>query len=155
MMVSCGVSRDLTILIVEDNPNDVLLLQKALTKAGITNPVQVVEDGVDAISYLRGVDKFKDRAEFPFPSVVFTDLKMPRMGGFEVLEWLRSHQECSVIPVIMLTNSRIDEDIRRAYQLGANSYIVKPQEFEKLVELLRVAYDYWSWCEKPFVPPNC
>ncbi|MDB6016031.1 MAG: CheY-like response regulator receiver domain protein [Pedosphaera sp.] len=155
MMVSCGVNRNLTILIVEDNSNDVLLLQKALTKAGITNPVRVVEDGVDAINYLRGADKFKDRAEFPFPSVIFTDLKMPRMGGFEVLEWLRSHPECSVLPVIVFTNSRIDEDIRRAYQLGANSYIVKPQEFEKFVELLRVTYEYWSWCEKPFVPPNC
>jgi CheY-like chemotaxis protein len=142
-------------LIVEDNPQDVLLLRKALTKAGIEDPVQVVEDGVEAIDYLRGAGKYCDRSQFPFPSVVFSDVKMPRMGGFEILEWLRSHEECAVVPLIMLTNSSLDADVRQAYLMGANAYLVKPQKFEDLVEMVQTAYAFWGWCEKPLLPAQC
>jgi CheY-like chemotaxis protein len=149
------VNLSLTILIVEDNPQDVLLLRKALIKAQIEAPVQVVGDGVEAIEYLRGAGKFADRAKFPFPSVLFSDLKMPRMGGFEILEWLRSHEECAVIPMIILTNSSLDADVRRAYVMGANAYLVKPQRFEDLVEMVRTAYQFWAWCETPSVRAHC
>ncbi len=146
---------NLTFLIIEDLPNDVLLLRRALTKSGITNPVQVVEDGREAIAYLRGEGKYGDRKQYPFPSVIFTNLKMPRMGGFEVLEWLRHHPECSVIPVIILTASRQDENIRRAYQLGANAYLVKPSSMADLEAMVKTAYDFWSWCERPQVAGHC
>jgi CheY-like chemotaxis protein len=149
------VNRNLTILIVEDNPHDVRLLKMALTKAGIEDPVQVVEDGVEAIDYLHGAGKYRDRSQYPFPNVMFSDLKMPRMGGFEILEWLRSHEECSVIPLILLTNSSLDADVRRAYRMGANAYMVKPQRFEDLVEMVRTAHEFWAKCEKPLVPENC
>lgn len=149
------MDRDLTILIIEDDPNDVLLLKKALSRAGIKDPIQVVTDGGQAIRYLQGDDEYGDRLQFPFPSVIFTDLKMPRMSGFDVLQWLRTHPECSVIPLIILTASRMDEDVRRAYQMGANAYLVKPSSIEELQEMVRTAYEFWSWCEKPNVGGRC
>ncbi|MDB6026191.1 MAG: response regulator receiver protein [Verrucomicrobiales bacterium] len=147
--------RDLTILIAEDDENDIHLLERALRKNGITNPVQVCRDGEEAINYLRGIDSYADRTKYPFPSVIFLDLKMPRKSGLDVLSWLKAHSECSVIPAIMLTSSREESDIAAAYKLGANSYIVKPLNFEKFQEMIKTAYDYWGWCEKPNVPPHC
>jgi len=149
------VNRELTILIIEDEANDVLLLKLALARSGIKNPIQIVTDGEEAIGYLRGAGKYHDRSRFPFPSIIFTDLKMPRMGGIEVLQWLRSHPECSVIPVIVLTASRLDADIRRAYEMGANAYLVKPTDIADLQEMVRTAYEFWAWCEKPMIPGNC
>jgi CheY-like chemotaxis protein len=149
------VDRDLTILIIEDEPNDVLLLKLALARSGIKNPVQTVADGGEAIGYLHGTGKYADRSIFPFPSIIFTDLKMPRMGGFEVLQWLRAHPECFVIPMIVLTASRLDADIRRAYEMGANAYLVKPTDIADLQEMVRTAYEFWAWCEKPLIPGNC
>ncbi len=148
--------RDLTILIAEDSENDALLLQMALKRAGIKERVYVVADGVEAIAYLRGEGKYKDRSKFPFPNVLFTDLKMPRMSGFEVLEWLRSHPECFIIPVIVLSASQLDDDIRKAYQLSANAYLVKPGKFEDLQKILKLAFEFWDKCEKPTPPvPHC
>jgi CheY-like chemotaxis protein len=146
------VNRHLTILVVEDNPAEALLLKKALASAQITNPVQIVENGQEAIHYLSGSGKYVDRVQYPFPSVILTDLKMPRVNGFDILRWLRAHPECSVIPAIVLTNSALPEDISLAYQLGANSYMVKPHGFNELVQMLRTAYEYWTYCEKPPVP---
>ncbi|MDB6018395.1 MAG: response regulator receiver protein [Pedosphaera sp.] len=146
---------NLSILIIEDVPNDVLLLKLALTRAGVHDPVQVVSDGQEALDYLQGNGKFADRLQHPFPSIIFTDLKMPRMGGFEVLKWLRSHTECSVIPVIVLTASKIDSDIKQAYTMGANAYLVKPTRLEDLQDMLKAAYAFWAWCEKPVLVGRC
>lgn len=149
------MDRNLTILIIEDDPNDVILLKRALTREDINNPIQVVHDGQEALDYLQGEGKYADRAKFPFPSVVFTDLKMPRMSGFDVLQWLRNHPECAVIPVIILTASRLEEDIKKAYQMGANAYLVKPSQIGELQEMVKTAYNFWSWCEKPRMGGNC
>jgi CheY-like chemotaxis protein len=149
------MNRNLTLLIVEDDPNDVILLRKALTREGINNATQVVNDGAEAIAYLEGREPYRDRSQFPFPSVIFTDLKMPRMDGFDVLCWLRAHPECSVMPVMILTASRIDADVRKAYQLGANGYLVKPNSLEDLQAMVRTAYEFWAWCEKPEVGGKC
>ncbi len=154
-LICCDMNRHLTVLIVEDLPDDVLLLRKAMTRSGITNPIQVVEDGREAIAYLQGEGKYANRMQYPFPSVIFTDLKMPRMSGFEVLEWLRQHPDCSVIPVIILTASRQDEDVKRAYLMGANAYLVKPTSLADLESMVKTAYDFWAWCEKPHVSGNC
>lgn len=147
------MNRNLTILVAEDDENEAFLLKRSLTKAGINNPVQVVSDGQESIDYLAGTGRFGDRKEFPFPSVIILDLKMPRVNGFEVLKWLRQHPTHAVIPVIVMTNSNLPGDIRRAYELGANSYIVKPHGLQDLVRALRLVYEYWALCEKPpFLP---
>jgi CheY-like chemotaxis protein len=138
-----------TILLVEDDPNDVLFLQRALKKNGINNPVSVLSDGEEAIAYLTGSDHYSDRLKYPFPKVIMLDLKMPRRGGLEVLEWLKEHPQYRVIPTLVLTSSRINEDVIKAYGLGANSYMVKPSNFEELQRMIKTAYDYWCICLKP------
>ena len=149
------VDPSLTILIIEDNENDIFILKSALRRAGINDPIQVVRDGEEAIHYLQGTNGFEDRSTHPFPKVIFTDIKMPRMSGFEVLHWLRSHPDCAVIPVIMLTASKMNEDVKKAYQMGANAYLVKPTSIDDLTEMVKTAYDFWRWCEKPVIPGNC
>jgi CheY-like chemotaxis protein len=149
------MDRNLTVLIVEDDLNDELLLRKALTREGINNPIHVVNDGTEAIQYLQGEGQYFDRLQFPFPSVIFTDLKMAHMDGFDILRWLRAHPECSVMPLIILTASKMDADIKKAYQLGANAYLVKPTKLEDLQAMVRAAYEFWAWCEKPHVGVKC
>src|SRR4051812_34493295 len=143
------------ILIVEDNDNDALLLKKALQRNQVTNPIHVVPDGVEALKYLGGEPPYQDRQAYPFPSVIYTDLKMPRMDGFEVLEHLKNHPDCAVIPVIVMTASDQDEDIKKAYGLGANSYIVKPHTLDELTEIVGLCINYWKACSKPQVPVKC
>lgn len=138
-----------TILILEDDPNDVFLLQRALQKNQILNPVRVVGDGVEGVAYLSGQGKYTDRETYPFPSFIILDLKMPRMGGLEVLQWLRQHPEYQVIPTLVLTSSKQQIDIVRAYRLGVNSYMVKPGSFDELQAMIRKVYDYWTVCAKP------
>jgi CheY-like chemotaxis protein len=149
------MNRNLTILIIEDDPNDVVLLKRALSRENINNPVQVVHDGKEALHYLQGEGKYHDRTEFPFPSVIFTDLKMPRMSGFDVLDWLKKHPECSVIPLIILSASKMEADVRKAYQMGANAYLVKPGSIGELQEMVKTAYNFWALCEKPPMSGKC
>lgn len=138
-----------TILLVEDDANDVLFLQRALKKNGINNPVSVLSDGDEAIAYLTGVGKYSDRLEYVFPRVIMLDLKMPRRGGLEVLEWLKEHPQYRVIPTLVLTSSKLNEDVMKAYGLGANSYMVKPSNFDELQRMIKTAHEYWSFCLKP------
>ena len=138
-----------TILIAEDDPNDVMLLELAIRKNGITNPVKVVRDGEEAIEYLEGKGQYKDRERFPFPSVIISDVKMPRRNGLEVVEWVRRHPTCSIIPIVMLSGSRIQNDVLSAYRLGANSYFTKPSTLDELSELLKLAFEYWTRSERP------
>jgi CheY-like chemotaxis protein len=148
------MDRNLTILVAEDNPNEAKLLELALLKANIKNPVQVVGTGSEVIGYLQGSGQFADRGKYPFPSVIFTDLKMPGMDGFDVLRWLQKHPICSITPVIVLTNSSADSDVKEAYQLGANAYLVKPAALDELTHMIGVACEFWSLCAKPSVPEN-
>lgn len=141
----------LTILVAEDTPADVLLLKRALSKAGITNPVQVVGTGKEAMDYLQGSGKFANRDEYPVPSLLFTDLSMPHMNGFDLLRWLRARPEFSSLPVIVLTGSQGDIDMKQACQLGADSYLVKPDRFTDLVRMVSSAYEYCSCCRKPLL----
>ena len=126
-----------TILHVEDDPNDTLLFEHACKKAGIVFDLQAVSDGDQAIAYLRGVNDFSDRAKHPLPRLILLDLKMPRVSGFDVLTWLRSENALNQVPVVVLTSSNHDADVKRAYDLGAKSYLVKPVGFEALVELVK------------------
>jgi CheY-like chemotaxis protein len=143
------------ILIVEDNENDALILQRALRKAGFDNPFHLSPHGRDAVRYLKGEGPYKDRQKYCFPRILFTDLKMPEMDGFELLQWLRTHPECGIIPAIVLSASQQEKDIARAYRLGANSYFVKPLDSEQLVSMLRLMFEYWKMCEIPEVATNC
>ncbi len=126
-----------------------------MNASGVTNPRQVVSNGGEAMDYMRGSGKYHDRAKFPFPSVIITEILTPLMGGLEILQWLRNHPECSVIPVLILTASDAQSDIKRAYQLGVNSYILKPAKLEELQRLVKLVFDYWVICEKPDYPPKC
>jgi len=126
-----------TILHVEDDPNDTLLFQHACRKAGIIFDLQAVSDGDQAMAYLRGLNNFSDRNKYPLPKLILLDLKMPRVSGFDVLTWLQSQDGLKRVPVIVLTSSNHDADVKRAYDLGANCYLVKPVGFEALVELVK------------------
>ncbi len=131
------------ILVVEDDENDVLLLQRAFRRAGIMNPLQIVRHGDDAVAYLEGSGEFADRTAHPFPVFMLLDLKLPRRTGLEVLEWVKERTGLKRIPIVVLTSSKNDDDIDRAYELGANSYVVKPVSFETLIELAKSLELYW------------
>ena len=131
-----------TILQVEDDPNDVFFLKHAMKKAGVANPIQVVSDGQEAIDYLQGVGQFADRGKFPFPCLVLLDLKLPYVMGLEVLRWIRK-QPGVALPVVMLTASAEDADIATAYRLGANAFLTKPSEANKLEDMVKAIRDFW------------
>jgi CheY-like chemotaxis protein len=139
------------ILIAEDDENDVLLLQRAFQKNGFMGKFIIVSDGEEALEYLQAQGKYSDREKYPFPHLIVTDLKMPRRNGFEILDWLNKHPECSVIPTIVLTSSPSEEDIKQAYKKGANSYFVKPPDFDQLQKLVQDICHYWSVCRRPSV----
>jgi CheY-like chemotaxis protein len=143
------VEKPAPILIVDDNPRDITLFQAALENCGIALPIQVASHAQHAISYLRGEGEFSDRKNFPLPSIIFTDLNMPVASGFELLAWLKEHPDVRQMPVIVWTTSRMESDIRRAYALGAHSYMVKPVNFDQLEQMMRLAFEYWAACEKP------
>ncbi len=145
----------LCILLIEDNPDDIFFVQRALDEVAEGHSLRAVENGEMAIAYLRGEGPYADRDQFPPPNIILSDLKMPRMNGFEFLLWLRRHPECSVIPTIVLSSSALEGDVRKAYQLGANAFIRKPSALEDLVRLIRVTYEYWSLCERPALVRDC
>jgi CheY-like chemotaxis protein len=148
------MNSDINILVAEDDANDVMLLELAIRKNGITSPVRVVRDGEEAVEYLDGKGCYADRQKYPFPHIIISDVKMPRRDGLEVIEWVRQHPKCSVVPIVMLSGSRIEHDVVKAYKLGANSYFTKPTTLDELTELIRLAFDYWSRCERPALPKS-
>jgi len=137
------MNRQPAILHVEDDPNDVLLIDLAFRKAGLFPSLQVVNDGEGAIDYLAGHGSYSDRAVFPFPELILLDLKLPRRSGFEVLSWLRDREEMRRLPVVVLTSSNQPADVNRAYDLRANSYLVKPSGLGELTEMVHEIWDYW------------
>ena len=126
-----------TLLLVEDDPNDVMLFRRAKDKAKLVNPLHVVSDGDAAIAYLSGQSQYADRNTHPFPTLMLLDLKLPRKSGLEVLEWLRQQQDIHRLPVMVMTSSKESADVDKAYDLGANSYLVKPVAFDTLLAMVR------------------
>src|SRR5688572_23431444 len=149
------MDRNLTILVAEDTEDDALFLERGFRKAGLRNPLQILTDGTEVLKYLKAEGKYEDRQKYPFPSVFFTDIKMPKLSGFEVLQWLRDHPECRIIPTIVFSSSAEPEDVKRAYQIGANAYFVKPTTLGELEEMVRYAYEFWARCAKPPIPVKC
>lgn len=143
-----------SVLLVEDDPDDVLLTQRAFRKLGVPTSMQVVGDGEQALAYLVGRGDYADRERFPLPDLMLLDLKLPRRSGFEVLEWLRAQPGLRRLPVVVLTGSRESVDVNRALDLGANSYLVKPVGFDDLLEVVRTLRLYWLVLnERPTVEP--
>jgi len=136
------------ILLAEDEEDYVLLLRRALSEAGVQNPLQVVSTGVEAIAYLKGEGKFANRAEYPLPDLMLLDIKLPGYSGLEVLGWMRSQPGLASLRVLMLTSSEQLKDVNDAYRLGANSFLLKPYDFTDLVQLAKVIQEYWLYISK-------
>lgn len=132
-----------SILLIEDSPDDALLIQRAFRKLGVPSTVRILGDGDKALAYLAGEGGYADRLQHPLPDIMLLDLKLPRRSGFEVLEWLRSQPGLRRLPVIVLTGSREGMDVDRAADLGANSYLVKPVGFEALLVVVESLRHYW------------
>jgi len=137
------MSDQAVILLAEDREDDIVLVRRAFAKAYVLNPLQIVRDGEELVAYLKGEGKYANRAEYPLPDLLLLDLKMPRMDGFQVLEWIRQQPGLSNLRVVVLTSSENMRDVNRAYQLGANSFMVKPLDFQNFVEMSRFLTGYW------------
>lgn len=133
-----------TLLLIEDNEDDVFLMRRALQKGNIHLPLQVVMDGQEALDYFSGTERFADRSRHPIPALVFLDLKLPYVHGFEVLQWLRNHEQLKNLPVIVLTSSPEDRDRLRAHELGALAYYVKPPSANVLAQAMQFVPGYQS-----------
>ena len=131
------------ILIAEDEEDYVLLLKKAFCQAGISSALHVVSTGTELMSYLIGHGKYSNRAEFPLPDLLLLDIKLPGYTGLEVLTWMRSQPGLSGLRVLILTSSEQMKDVNDAYRLGANSFLLKPYDFNDLVHLARVIQEFW------------
>ena len=137
------------ILVVEDNPADAELMLRALRRANVANPVTVVEDGAEAMDYLFGTGSHTARPNGRTPRVVLLDLKLPKLTGLEVLERIRADERTRRVPVVVVTSSREEPDIEKAYALGVNSYVVKPVEFEAFAEAMVQVGMYWVLLNEP------
>ncbi|MTI86886.1 MAG: response regulator [Balneolaceae bacterium] len=131
------------VLLVEDNESDADLTLRSLKKYNLSNNIKWVKDGEEALDYLFGKNEYAERNIKDQPKVVLLDLKMPKIGGIEVLEQIRRNQETKKIPVVILTSSHEEKDIVQSYDLGVNSYIVKPVDFKKFMESIRDIGYYW------------
>jgi CheY-like chemotaxis protein len=137
-----------TLLLVEDNEDDVFLMMRAMKMAEVASPLHVASDGQQALDYLAGAGKYADRSTFPLPVIMFLDIKLPHASGLEVLRWIREQADLRRVIVIMLTSSNYPDDVREAYRLGANSYVVKPATFQQLVDFANAFKNYWLLCNR-------
>jgi CheY-like chemotaxis protein len=140
------VAIETVFLLVEDNPHDAFFVKREFSRSPSQITLRVTSDGAEAIDYLMGEGKYADRFSFPIPNVIFLDLKMPRIGGFEFLHWLRSKApgRLRMIPVVVMSSSSLERDVQRAYELGVNSYLVKPVEWHEFRKLISDLGIYWT-----------
>lgn len=131
------------ILIVEDNPQDAELTLRALRKNNLANKIHLAEDGAEALDFIFCKGKYADRSMDTSPRVIFLDLKLPKISGLEVLREIKSNSQTRSIPVVMVTSSREDPDIKKAYELGVNSYVVKPVNFDDFLSAMSQTGLYW------------
>jgi len=136
------------ILLVDDRDDDLMVIKRAFAKARILNPLQTATSGEEAIAYLCGEGKYSNRAEYPLPELILLDLKMPGLSGFDVLRWVRQHPTLKTIRIVVLTASDHIRDVNLAYELGANSFLVKPVEFDRFLDLANAINGYWLWMSK-------
>lgn len=143
---------DRTILLVEDNPDDVKLTLRAFHRNNIMNPIEVARDGVEALDFLFARGAHAGRAGEALPTLVILDLKLPRLDGLGVLQALRADERTRLLPVVVLTSSSEEQDVVRSYALGANSYVRKPVDFAEFLEAARLLGLYWLMLNQP--PPE-
>lgn len=143
---------DRTILLVEDNPNDVALTLRALRKNNILNEIDTVRDGAEALDYLLRQGNYADRDKDAMPAVVLLDLKLPKLSGIEVLQRLRADERTKLLPVVILTSSKEDQDLIDGYRFGANSYVRKPVDFTQFSQAVLQLGLYWMVLNEP--PPK-
>ena len=141
--------RTSTILLVEDNPDDEMLALRAFKKDNITNEVNVARDGVEALDFLFGRGAYQGRDLAQQPSLILLDLKLPKMDGLEVLKALRANENTKLIPVVVMTTSKEEDDLVRSYSYGANSYIRKPVDFNQFIDAVRQVGLYWLVLNEP------
>jgi two-component system, response regulator len=135
--------KEIDILIVEDNPEDAEMAVRAFQKNNLTNKIHVVSDGEKALDFVFAKNQHAERKEMAKPKIILLDLKLPKIDGMEVLKQIKSNEETKIIPVIMLTSSKQESDVIKSYQLGVNSYIVKPVDFDKFINAVRDLGLYW------------
>jgi len=136
------------ILLVDDSEDDCTLMRRAFSKAKVLNPLLALRSGEEAVDYLSGTGQYANRAEYPLPALILLDIKMPGIDGLEVLRWIRGQPGLKSLRVVMLTSSNDLRDVNAAYQLGANSFLTKPVEFERFVEVTQALTGYWLWTDK-------
>lgn len=137
------IERARPVLAADDNPDDIRLLEFAWQRSGVSVPLRCLGSGEEAITYLSGKGAYANRDEHPLPRLLLLDLKMPRRDGFEVLQFIRGSETLRCLPVVMFTASLHQHDVRRAFELGANAFLVKPVELQKLIELVTCVDTFW------------
>ena len=141
----------LTILVVEDDPDDRFLIRRAIEANGVSAELRLVTCGEEAIAYLKGEKPFEDRTQYQYPSMLITDLKMPRGDGFSILAFLKSTPRSAIILTVVLSASGDLDDVKKAYIMGATAYVIKPLLYDELARIIRVLVDFWMLCEVPQV----
>jgi two-component system response regulator len=142
-------SREVEIVLVEDNPNDAELAMRALKGYNLANKLMWLKDGVEALDFIFAQGQYSDQSIEDVPKVVLLDLKLPRIGGLEVLEKVKSDTRTKSIPVVVLTSSSEERDIIASYNLGVNSYVIKPVDFDKYVDAIKEVGLYWMSLNQP------
>ncbi|MBN2402171.1 MAG: response regulator [Spirochaetes bacterium] len=137
------------VLLIEDNPQDAELTLRAFKKNNLANNIFVIEDGADAVDFLFCKGQYSTREILPHPKIILLDLKLPKIGGLEILKMIKSDQRTKSIPVVIVTSSMEDPDIKTAYEMGANSYVVKPVGFDSFIESIKKLGFYWLLVNKP------
>lgn len=143
------ISDKVDIVLVEDNPDDAELVIRALRKSGIKNPLVHLKDGEQALNFLFCEGPYEDHHLPPWPRLILLDIKMPKVDGLEVLRRVKSDERLRLIPVVLLTSSKEDKDINESYQLGVNSFVVKPLDFDRLIETVQGLGLYWLLLNHP------
>ena len=138
-----------TILLIEDDAADASLLIRAFKKSGVTNPIRHLKDGEDALAYFEGIGELADRGKNPLPILILLDLKLPRMSGLELLQWMRPRKHLRRIPLVILTAERDPSFREAAYDLGANSYLIKSPKQDDVLRLVELIQQYWIGLNEP------
>jgi two-component system, response regulator len=145
-------SRKLTILMVEDNPHDILATKRAWQQFGFSNHLHIVSDGEDCLDYLFHQGKYQDSHVFPIPDLILLDLKLPKLDGHQVLQRIRAEPQFRFLPVIILTNSTLERDRNKGYEYGCTAFLKKPVGYANFANLLKSIRTFWSWVE-PYAQP--
>ncbi|MFC1601109.1 response regulator [Candidatus Sumerlaeota bacterium] len=141
--------KEVNILLVEDDENDILAVQRAFEKNSISNPLFVVQDGEEALAFLNHEKPYDDEKKYPLPDIILLDINMPKMNGLELLSVIKREERFKSVPVVVLTSSKREWDKIESYKLGVNSFMIKPVDFDKFSDAIVMINNYWSMTELP------